>query len=248
MYIFLSNLSTADAVLTSSTLPKLMDVLLTGKNTISSVECFTQLCFYLFGLGTEDLLLSFMAYDRYMAICKPLYYHMIMRKRYYTLFLTGIWILGFANALFFILTIFQIDICHSKKLPLFCEIKALSRLLCANTKVNIILIIETIVIGVFLFILNLTSYSKIISVILRIPSTTGRKKAFSTCTSHLTVLSMFYGAGMGMYLNSYSQRQEASELVFSTLFVAMMPMLNPIIFSLRNSDMKSAIMKIIKLR
>ncbi|XP_072006318.1 olfactory receptor 1G1-like [Engystomops pustulosus] len=238
----------ADIIFTTSTLPKVMDILLTRINRISFMECFSQLCFYMLALNTEDLLLSFMSYDRYVAICKPLYYHMIMRKRNYILFLMGIWMLAFGNALLFILSIYPIDICYTNKLPFFCEIKSLSRILCTNTQLNIILIIETIVFGVCLFLFNLTSYSKIISVVLSIPSKTGRKKTFSTCTSHLTVLSMFYGAGICLYLIPSSEQMEATDLVFSTLFVALMPMFNPIIYSLRNKEVKSAIRKIIHLQ
>ncbi|KAG8542655.1 hypothetical protein GDO81_017658 [Engystomops pustulosus] len=249
MYIFLSNLSTVDMMFTSSTLPKLMDILLTRNNSISYVECITQVWFYMFAVCTEDMLLSFMAYDRYVAICKPLYYHMIMSKRNYILFLMAIWMFTLVNALFVILTLYPIDICHSNKIyHFFCEIKALGRLLCVNTKLNFIILTEVMAFGLFLFLLNLTSYIKIISVVLRIPSTSGRKKAFSTCTSHLTVMSMFYVAVMGMYLNPSSEQLEEQDLVFSVLFMAVTPMLNPIIYSLRNTEVRSTIKFIISIK
>ncbi|XP_044132913.1 olfactory receptor 7A5-like [Bufo gargarizans] len=245
MYIFLSNLSAVDMIFTSSTIPKLMDVLLTGNNSISFVQCFTQMCFYLFAASTEDMLLSFMAYDRYVAICNPLYYHLIMNRGRYILFLLGIWMLAYVNALLLTLNIYQIGICQSDKIHLFCEIKALDRIACANTRLHLILYFEIIVLGFFPFLLSLSSYINIISVVLSIPSTTGRKKAFSTCTSHLTVLGMFYGAGMCMYLKPPSEQLEEQDFVFSTLYTAVTPMLNPIIYSLRNEEVKVAMKKTI---
>ncbi|XP_069815657.1 olfactory receptor 13F1-like [Dendropsophus ebraccatus] len=248
LYIFLSNLSAVDVIFTSSILPKLMDVLLTGNNTISFVGCFTQMYLFMFAACTEDMLLSFMAYDRYVAICKPLYYHMIIKKRNYVLSLMGIWILAFVNALFLSLTIYQMGICHSNKIQhFFCEIKAFDRILCPNTKLHLILFTE-LAFGFFPFLLCLTSYIKIISIILRIPSTTGRKKAFSTCSSHLTVLGMFYGAGLCMYLKPPTEHLEEQDLVFSSLFSAVTPMLNPIIYSLRNEEVKAAVKKMINLK
>ncbi|XP_073445074.1 olfactory receptor 1E16-like [Dendrobates tinctorius] len=248
MYIFLSNLSAVDMIFTSSTIPKLMDILLTGKNSISFGECFTQMCFYIFAASMEDVLLSLMSYDRYVAICKPLYYHLIMKRRNYILYLLSIWMAASVNALFFTMTIYQLDICHSNKIQqFFCDIKALNKIACANIKIHLIMFFEIIILGLIQFIISLSSYIKIISIVLNIPSTTGRKKAFSTCTSHLTVLGTFYGAGMCMYLKPPSEHQEL-DLVFSTLYTAVAPMLNPIVYSLRNKEVKVAIKKIIDLK
>ncbi|XP_056425742.1 olfactory receptor 1-like [Hyla sarda] len=248
LYIFLTNLSAVDVMFTSATLPKLMDILLTGNNTISFVQCFTQMFLFMFAACTEDMLLSYMAYDRYVAICKPLYYHLIMNRRNYISVLISIWMLTFGNALFLTLTIYQINICLSNKIQhFFCEMKSFDRILCANIKLHLILFTE-LSFGFFPFLLCLTSYIKIISVILRIPSTTGRKKAFSTCTSHLTVLGMFYGSGLCMYLKPPPEHVEEQDLVFSTLFSAVIPMLNPIIYSLRNEEVKSALRKIVTLK
>ncbi|XP_072006319.1 olfactory receptor 1N1-like [Engystomops pustulosus] len=248
MYISLSNLSTVDMMFTSSTLSKLMDLLLTANNSISYVGCFTQMWFFMFSAVTEDLLLSFMAYDRYVAICKPLYYHMIMNSRNFMLSLMSLWMLSLVNASFITLAIYQMDICHSNKIQhFFCEIKAFDRILCANTKTHLILFGEVMV-GFVPFLLSLTSYIKIISVVLSISSTSGRKKAFSTCTSHLTVLVMFYMAGMCMYLKLPSEHLEEQDLVFSTLFTSVIPMLNPMIYSLRNEEVKEAIKKLFILK
>ncbi|XP_077118745.1 olfactory receptor 1496-like [Ranitomeya variabilis] len=248
MYIFLSNLSAVDMILTSSTLPKLLDILLTGKNSISFGECFTQMCFYIFAACMEDVLLSLMSYDRYVAICKPLYYHLIMKHRNYILYLLSIWMAASVNALFLTMTIYQIDICHSNKMQqFFCDIEALNKIACANIKIHLIMSFEIIILGVIQFFISLSSYIKIISVVLNIPSTTGRKKVFSTCTSHLTVLGTFYGAGMCMYLKPPSEHPQL-DLVFSTLYTAVAPMLNPIVYSLRNKEVKVAIKKIIDLK
>ncbi|XP_044132917.1 olfactory receptor 1G1-like [Bufo gargarizans] len=248
MYIFLTNSSSVDIIFTSSTLPKLMDILLTGNNSISFVECFAQMCLYTFAACTEDMLLSFMAYDRYVAICKPLYYHMIMNRRNYMLVLVSIWISTAVDSLFLTLTIYQMNICHSNKIQqFFCELKAFDRILCNSTKLHLIIVAE-VIIGLILFLLSLISYIKIISLVLSISSTTGQKKAFSTCTSHLTVLGMFYGAGMCMYLKPPSEQLEEQDLVLSTLFSAVTPMLNPIMYSLRNEEVKLSIKKIITLK
>ncbi|KAM4038534.1 olfactory receptor 1E16-like [Anomaloglossus baeobatrachus] len=248
MYILLSNLSMVDMIFNSSTLPKLMNILLSGNDSISFIQCFVQLYFYMFAASTEDILLSLMAYDRYVAICKPLHYQLIMNKKKYVLFLISTWISGCANSLFLTFSIYQLDLCPSNKIQhFFCDIKALEKITCSHTQFYILLYIESVVLGLFPFLLSLTSYIKIILIILRIRSISGRKKAFSTCTSHLAVLIIFYGVALCMYVMPSSGSFERQDLVFSIIYTAITPMLNPLIYSLRNKEVKAALLRIFKI-
>ncbi|XP_075715636.1 olfactory receptor 1E16-like, partial [Rhinoderma darwinii] len=248
MYIFLCNLSSVDMIFNSSTFPKLMDILLSGNDSISFIQCFTQLYFYMFAASTEDVLLSLMAYDRYVAICKPLHYHLIMNKRKYVLLLLGTWILGCANSLFLTFSIYQLELCPSNKIQhFFCDIKALEKISCSHTQFYILLYIESVVLGLFPFLLSLTSYIKIILIILRIRSTSGRKKAFSTCTSHLAVLIIFYGVALCMYVKPPSGHFDKQDLVFSIMYTGVTPMLNPLIYTLRNKEVQAALWRIFKI-
>ncbi|XP_073445054.1 olfactory receptor 1E16-like [Dendrobates tinctorius] len=245
MYIFLCNLSMVDLIFISSTIPKLMNILLSGNFLISYTQCFSQLYFFMFAAGTEDILLSLMAYDRYVAICKPLHYHLIMKKKKYVLFILSTWICGSVNSLFMTASIYRLDLCRSNKIQhFFCDIKALEKISCNNASFHIILYVETILLAFCTFLLSVTSYVKIIRSILVIKSTNGRRKAFSTCTSHLTVLIIFYGTGLCMYMNPPSEHLEVQDVVFSVLYTAVTPMVNPLIYSLRNKEVKRAFRRI----
>ncbi|XP_069815644.1 olfactory receptor 1E16-like [Dendropsophus ebraccatus] len=245
MYIFLCNLSSVDIIFISSTLPKLMDIFVSGDFSISFIQCFTQLYFYMFAAGTEDILLSLMAYDRYVAICKPLHYHQIMNKNKYVLLLLSTWICGSLNSLFMTVSIYQLDLCRSNKIQnFFCDIKALEKISCNTTSFNIILYVETMLLALCPFLLSVTSYIKIIRRILAIKSNDGRKKAFSTCTSHLTVLIIFYGTGLCMYMSPPTDHLEKQDVVFAVLYTAITPMVNPIIYSLRNKEVKTTLRRI----
>ncbi|XP_068129618.1 olfactory receptor 1G1-like [Hyperolius riggenbachi] len=249
MYIFLSNLSSVDVIFNSSTLPKLMDILLSGNDSISFPQCFAQLFFYMLAASTEDVLLSVMAYDRYLAICKPLHYHLIMNRPQYALLLLGTWVVGCVNSLFLTFSIYQLELCPATKIQhFFCDIKALEKITCSHTQFYILLYIESVVLGLFPFLLSLTSYIKIIRIVLKIKSTSGRRKAFSTCTSHLTVLMIFYGVALCMYVKPPSVQFETQDLVFSIMYTAVTPMLNPLIYALRNKEVKSALKRIFGIR
>ncbi|XP_018427895.1 PREDICTED: olfactory receptor 1-like [Nanorana parkeri] len=249
MYIFLCNLSLVDLVFTSSTLLKLMDILVTGNNSITFHQCFTQLYFFMFAAGTEDILLSCMAYDRYVAICRPLHYHHIMKKEKVILLLLGTMASGSLNSVFMTLSIYRFDFCRSNVIQnFFCDIKALEKISCNNTGFYIVLYIETLLLALCPFLLSVTSYVKIVQTVLGIKSTQGRRKAFSTCTSHLTVLLIFYGTGVCMYMSPPSEHLEVQDLVFSVLYTAVTPMLNPLIYSLRNKEVKGALKRIISVK
>ncbi|XP_068129617.1 olfactory receptor 1E16-like [Hyperolius riggenbachi] len=238
MYVFLCFLSLVDAIFMSSTLPKLLDILLSGDHSITFLQCFTQLYFFMFAAGSEDILLSCMAYDRYVAICKPLHYHQIMKRNKCVSLLVGTLLSGSLNSLFMTLSIYQFDFCRSNQIQnFFCDIKALERISCNDTGFHIILYVETLALALCPFILSVTSYVKIIQNVLSIKSVHGRRKTFSTCSSHLTVLLIFYGTGMCMYMKAPSDHLEEQDLVFSVLYTAITPMLNPLIYSLRNKEL-----------
>ncbi|KAM4663483.1 olfactory receptor 10A7-like [Discoglossus pictus] len=246
MYVFLTNLSFLDICSTTVTLPKLLDILLSGKNTISLIHCFTQMYFFTLLAVTEVILLSFMAYDRYVAICSPLHYHLIMNKEKCALIFGGTWISGCVNSMILTGLVSALDFCHSMNIyHFYCEIKALVKILCAGTQFNIIFLVETLIFGLFPFLLSLTSYIKIISSIMRVQSIVSRKKAFSTCTSHLIVVTIFYVTILCVYLRPPSERSEELDQLFSVLYAAVTPMLNPLIYSLRNREVKSALVRIL---
>ncbi|XP_069815501.1 olfactory receptor 1E16-like [Dendropsophus ebraccatus] len=246
MYIFLSNLSFLDICYINITLPKLMYILLTGDNALSSIQCFTQLFFYNFIVVTEIILLSVMAYDRYAAICKPLHYHLIMSKKNIVLLLGMDWVSGCLNSLLLICFISQLSFCHSTKIHHFyCDTKALVKISCPTRHFQIIFYLEALLFGPVPFLIGLLSYIQIIRTILQIKSTKSRSKAFSTCTSHLTVLTIFYGTVICTYMTPVSKNSEMFDQIFSVLYTAVTPMLNPLIYSLRNKDVKNALFLLI---
>ncbi|KAM4675828.1 olfactory receptor 1-like [Discoglossus pictus] len=249
MYLFLSNLSFVDICYTTTTLPKLMDILLTGNNSIDFIQCFTQMYFFILMAITEVFLLSSMAYDRYVAICHPLHYQHMMNRQKCIVLLVCTWVSAFWDSLFLTVFASKLSFCHSYKIQqFFCDIKALAQIACAGKTFNMLIIGNIFIFGLCTFLLNLTSYVKIISSILRIQSTSGRKKAFSTCTSHLTVLIMFYGTVLWTYMRPPSENSEELDQLFSIIYLAVTPMLNPVIYSLRNKDVKTAMNRIAKIK
>ncbi|XP_072006327.1 olfactory receptor 1A1-like [Engystomops pustulosus] len=242
MYIFLSNLSSVDIFYINITLPKLLNILLSGDNSMSFSQCFTQLYFYNFIVGTEIMLLSIMAYDRYVAICRPLHYHLIMKKRNLVLLLCMNWISGCLNSLLFISFASQLSFCRSTEIHHFyCDTKALVKISCPTIYFQILLQLESLLCGPLPFMISLLSYVQIIRTVLQIKSTNSRRKAFSTCTSHLTVLSIFYGTVICTYMTPISENSEIIDQIFSILYTAVTPMLNPLIYSLRNKNVKNAL-------
>ncbi|XP_068108844.1 olfactory receptor 8H1-like [Hyperolius riggenbachi] len=249
MYFLLCNLSFIDISYITITVPKLMDMLLTGNNSISFVQCFTQMFFFTFIGSIEVILLSLMAYDRYVAICNPLKYHLIMNRRNCLLFLVGIWIPGCVNSA--LVTVFASNVpqCYSNKIQqFFCNVKALAQISCPDPRFEVLIYIEVISLGLCPFMLSVASYVKIIQIILGINSAHGRRKTFSTCTSHLTVLLIFYGTILFMYMKPTQQDSDELDQVFSVLYAAVAPMLNPLIYSLRNKEVKNALLRLTKIK
>ncbi|KAG8441182.1 hypothetical protein GDO86_006795 [Hymenochirus boettgeri] len=246
MYYFLCNLSAVDIMFNTATLSKLMDILISGNKSMSIKQCLSQLYFFVFAASTEDTLLPTMAYDRYVAISNPLHYHFIMNTKSCLMLLIGNWISGCFNSLILTLAASRLTLCSSNNIKhFFCDIKALQKISCPNITFLSIIYIEAIVLGLCPFLLSLTSYIKIIKIVMRIKSKIGRRKAFSTCSSHFTVLLIFYGAAMCMYMRPPSQHSEEFDQVFSVLFVAVTPVLNPLIYSLRNKEVKEALARFV---
>ncbi|XP_053577767.1 olfactory receptor-like protein OLF4 [Bombina bombina] len=247
MYILLCNLAFADICTSTVTLIKLMDILATGNNTISFLQCFTQMFFFILLSDAEIVLLSVMSYDRYVAICKPLHYYIIMNRKKCSLLLVAVWVLGFLNSLPLTCYMSALNVCASNEIPNFyCDFKAMTKIFCTGLGFSIMTYTETLLGGLFPFLLSLMSYYKIITCILRIKSTNGRRKAFSTCVSHLTVLAIFYGTLFCIYAKPTREHAEVLDQLFSIGYTVVTPILNPLIYSLRNKEVKSAMKKVFR--
>ncbi|XP_068830374.1 olfactory receptor 13C7-like [Capricornis sumatraensis] len=253
MYFFLGNLSFLDICYTTSSVPLVLDGFLTPRKTIPFSACAIQM-FLSFAMGaTECVLLGMMAFDRYMAICNPLRYSMVMRKTVYVSMAASSWLAGGANSLVQISLAVQLPFCGDNVINHFiCEILAVLKLACADISINVVSmgVANVIFLGVpvlFIFV----SYIFILTTILRIPSVEGRKKAFSTCSAHLTVVIIFYGTILFMYGKPKSKdplgadKQELADKLISLFYGLLTPMLNPIIYSLRNKDVKAAVKNLV---
>ncbi|XP_029437096.1 olfactory receptor 1030-like [Rhinatrema bivittatum] len=247
MYFFLSNLSFIDFCCSSNIVPKLLEIFLSRNKIISYAECMVQLYFFL-GFGcTEALLLSAMAYDRYAAICDPLRYFLIMNQRLCVLLAAASWIIGFLPSEMITVYVSRLSFCASNVINhFFCELMPLLKLSCSDTAIiqHIVFVIAALM-AVPAFSVTLTSYSYIISSILRIRSAEGKRKAFSTCSSHLTVVSVFYLSIFFVYLRPTSSYSQEQGKILSMLYSAFTPMLNPLIYSLRNKEVKNAVRMVI---
>ncbi|XP_029452795.1 olfactory receptor 5V1-like [Rhinatrema bivittatum] len=243
MYFFLTNLSFLDICNTFITLSTLLDSLLTGETRISFSVCVAQLYFFVSFIGTEFLLLTAMAYDRYVAICDPLRYVLIMNWRTCALLALASWVLGFLDVVPLAVFIFQFSFCEGKEINhFFCELTALMKLSCGDMhSIEIVIFSEGVFMAVIPSLLTLTSYVYIISRILKIRSAQGRRKTFSTCSSHLTIVILFYGSLFCIYMRPASMYSPDKDKLFSLLYTALIPMLNPIIYSLRNQEVKKAL-------
>ncbi|KAM6448867.1 olfactory receptor 2AP1-like [Liasis olivaceus] len=243
MYFFLGNLSFLEACYSSNIFPRIISALLTGDRTISFNGCFTQL--YFFGLlaCAECCLLCVMSYDRYLAICKPLHYAAIM-KSWTSIQLAAIsWINGFVALTVLLVLMLQLNFCSSNEIDhYFCEYFPILKLSCSDT--SMVQMLSFIVAAIFTFppfLLTLASYIYIIVAILKIPSITGRQKAFSTCSSHLIVVSVFYGALIIVYMTPKAEIRRDMQKFSSLLYTVLPPLVNPFIYSLRNKEVKDAL-------
>ncbi|XP_030044255.1 olfactory receptor 5V1-like [Microcaecilia unicolor] len=250
MYIFLCNLSFLDISSTTVTLPKLMDILLRQSQRISLYGCFIQMYFFLLLTSAEFVVISVMAYDRYVAVCLPLHYTVIMNFRLCVLMVTGSWMFGILEPVAHTVLISCLSYCGTNKINHFyCDLSAVPKLSCTSTSA---LESITYIFGTFLalpcFFTTLMSYVYIISTILRIRSTEGRRKAFSTCSSHLTVVILFYGTTMCLYMKPTSVHSVDQNKFFALLYNVLIPVFNPVIYSLKNKEVKTALRKILNVK
>ncbi|XP_077019087.1 olfactory receptor 7A17-like [Tamandua tetradactyla] len=243
MYFFLANLSFADICFTSTTVPKMLVNIQTLTKTISYRNCLSQMYFFLVFGGLDSFFLTVMAYDRYVAICHPLHYMVIMNPRLCCLLLLASWMLSALNSLLQCLMVLQLTFCTELEIPhFFCEITQIIQLACSDTFFNdLVIYFAAGILGVIPFTGILFSYSKIISSILRISSHGGKYKAFSTCGSHLSVVSLFYGTGLAVFLSSAVTQNSRASVIITVMYTVVTPMLNPFIYSLRNNDIKHAL-------
>ncbi|XP_030418591.1 olfactory receptor 4S2-like, partial [Gopherus evgoodei] len=247
MYFFLSVLSFVDICYSSATVPKLMVDLLAEDKTISYRGCITQLfSVHIFGC-TEILILTVMAYDRYVAICKPLRYTTIMNQRWCSQMVVASWLGGFGHSMVQTLLTTQLPFCGPNEIDhYFCDIYPLLKLACTDTHVvGALVVANTGMIALGCFLILLISYV-IILVALRTHSSQDRRKALSTCTSHITVVVLLFGPCLFIYIRPSTTL--AVDKVFALFYTIITPMLNPIIYTLRNAEMKSAMTKLISVK
>ena len=246
MYLFLSNLSFSDLCFSSVTMPKLLQNMQSQDPSIPYAGCLTQMYFFLFFGDLESFLLVAMAYDRYVAICFPLHYTAIMGPRLCLSLLVLSWVLTTFHAMLHTLLMARLHFCEDNVIPhFFCDLSALLKLSCSDTRVNeLVIFITGGLILVIPFLLIITSYARIVSSTLKVPSARGIRKAFSTCGSHLTVVSLFYGTVIGLYLCPSANNSTVKETVMAMMYTVVTPMLNPFIYSLRNRDMKGALRRV----
>ncbi|KAB0338632.1 hypothetical protein FD754_024441 [Muntiacus muntjak] len=246
MYFFLSNLSLADISISTTTIPKMLVNFQMHSKSITYAGCIAQVNFFALFACLESLLLTVMAYDRLVAICHPLYYLVIMNPHLCGLLVLASLSISFLNSLLHYMMITHLTFCAGVGLPhYFCEFSQLFNLSCSDTSISRILIhFIGIIFGGVPLSGVLYSYSRIISSILRLSSLGGRYKAFSTCGSHLSVVCLFYGTGIGVYISSALSSSPRKSAVASVMYTVVTPMLNPFIYSLRNKDIKSALWRI----
>ncbi|MBZ3885894.1 Olfactory receptor 5B12 [Sciurus carolinensis] len=246
MYFFLSNLSLVDCIYSSAVTPKVMEELLTGDKTISYNACAAQMFFAGFAI-IESFLLASMALDRHAAVCKPLHYTTTMTSTVCVLMVTASYTCGLLQVSIHVAFTFHLSFCHSNVINHFlCDIPPLLALSCSDIYTNEIVLFTLAAFDAFFTLLViLTSYSFIMGAILRMRSPEGQKKAFSTCASHLTAVSIFYGTIIFMYLQPNSSHSMNTDKMASVFYTMIIPMLNPLVYSLRNKEVNSAFLKAI---
>ncbi|XP_030395569.1 olfactory receptor 1020-like [Gopherus evgoodei] len=247
MYFFLGNLSCLETCYTSTILPRVLASILTGDRTISFCGCIVQFYFFGFLAATECCLLAAMSYDRYLAIRKPLHYATLMNGRICLQLAAGSWMNGFLTTTIITCLMSQLHFCGPNEINHFlCDFTPVIKLSCSDTSlIKLATLIFSFMDTLPPFLLTLASYVCIISTILKIPSTTGRQKAFSTCSSHLMVVTIFYGTVIIVYMLPDSDTLRDLNKVFSVFYTVLTPLANPLIYSLRNKEIKEALRKVI---
>nr|XP_010593137.1 olfactory receptor 2T27-like [Loxodonta africana] len=248
MYFLLSQLSIIDFLYISTFVPKMALAFLSGNHHISFIGCGAQLFLFMTLVAAECLLLAAMAYDRYVAICHPLRYSIFMRPLICTLLVVGSWLGALLNALIHVVYTLTLPYCISREIHhFFCEIPALLKLVCVYTSQYE----KSLFVSGVIFLLSpisaiMASYGKILSTILRTGSNVSLRKTLATCSSHVTVVSLFYGAAIIKYLLPKSYHSPEQDVVVSVFYTILTPVLNPLIYSLRNKDVTRALRKVLK--
>ncbi|XP_055477922.1 olfactory receptor 150-like isoform X2 [Psammomys obesus] len=246
MYFFLSSLSFIDLCHSTVVTPKMLVNFVTVKNTISYPECMTQLYFFLVFVISECHMLAAMAYDRYVAICNPLLYNAMMSYQVCSLMVFGVYSMGLIGATAHTVCMLRVHFCKADVINhYFCDLFPLLELSCSSTFINELVVLCFSAFNILFPTLSiLSSYVFIIASILRIKSTEGRAKAFSTCSSHISAVTVFFGSAAFMYLQPSSVSNMDRGKVSSVFYTIVVPMLNPLIYSLRNKDVKVALRKL----
>uniref|UniRef100_A0A8D2AS24 Olfactory receptor n=1 Tax=Sciurus vulgaris TaxID=55149 RepID=A0A8D2AS24_SCIVU len=245
MYFFLFNLATMDIICTSSIMPKALEGLVSEKSFISYGGCMSQLYFLTWSGSSELLLLTVMAYDRYVAICHPLHYSTMMNKAFCSMLATGVWVLCAFNSAIHTGLMLRLNFCGPNVIThFFCEVPPLLLLSCSSTFVNsVMIVLADAFYGILNFLMTLVSYGFIISSILKMRTSEGKQKAFSTCSSHLIVVCMYYTAVFYAYISPVSSYSAEKSKVAGVLYTMLSPTLNPLIYTLRNKEVKAALAK-----
>uniref|UniRef100_A0A8C9JRA6 Olfactory receptor family 1 subfamily N member 2 n=1 Tax=Panthera tigris altaica TaxID=74533 RepID=A0A8C9JRA6_PANTA len=243
MYFFLANFSLTDLCLASTTVPRMLVNIQAHRNTITYAGCLSQIYFFLWFIGLDVFLLAVMAYDRLVAICHPLRYTLVMTPRY----CIGLLVMSLTLTQSYSLThtslLTQLSFCTDNIIPhFFCELLPLMKLSCSNTYANqCVLMYWGGALTILIPLLIIISYVRIVAAIVRVPSASGKWKAFSTCGSHLSAVCLFYVSAIGVYFIPSSADSASKDRVAAVMYAVVTPMLNPFIYSLRNKDMKSAL-------
>ncbi|XP_040859599.1 olfactory receptor 7A10-like isoform X2 [Ochotona curzoniae] len=247
MYFFLANLSLVDICFTSTTIPKMLTNIQTQNRAITYAGCITQMFFFIIVISLDNCLLAVMAYDRFVAICHPLHYTVIMNFRLCVQLILLCWTMSVLHALLHSLLVLRVSFCTQVEIPHFlCELNQVVHRACSDTFLNdLIMNLAAVLLAGGALIGILYSYSKIASSIHAISSAQGKYKAFSTCASHLSVVSLFYGTSIGVYISSSFIHNSHSTATASVMYTVVTPMLNPFIYSMRNGDMKKALKRLL---
>uniref|UniRef100_A0A8D0N1K5 Olfactory receptor n=1 Tax=Sus scrofa TaxID=9823 RepID=A0A8D0N1K5_PIG len=247
MYFFISQLSLMDVMYISVTVPKMLMDQVMGMNKISAPECGMQMFLYLTLGGSEFFLLAAMAYDRYVAICHPLHYSILMNHKVCLLLVSGCWFLGSVDGFMLTPVTMTFPFCRSREIHhFFCEAPVVMKLSCSDTSLYETLMYLCCVLMILIPVTVISSsYSFILLTIHRMNSAEGRKKAFTTCSSHMTVVILFYGAAVYTYMLPSSYHTPEKDMVVSVFYTILTPVLNPLIYSLRNKDVTVALRKML---
>ncbi|XP_040178066.1 olfactory receptor 5V1-like [Rana temporaria] len=242
MYFFLSNLAVVDVMYVSVTLPKLISILMTQDNRMSFSACMTQVYFFSLSAAGDIYVLTSMSYDRYVAICKPLQYSLFMSKGVCIALALGSWLVSGINAIINVLITSLLSFCSTQNVNhFFCEQRTLYAVTSSDTTSrDILLVFQNMYVAALPFLFIITSYVFIISAILHIQTSEGRRKAFSSCSSHLITVIIFFGPIIILYTKPKSEHSKEMDNLFSILYTAVVPMLNPFVYTLRNKDILEA--------